>query len=71
MRMARAVALAIVAASTLRAQAPEPDASRTAWEQIDLATLATIDSSQAQRLKTPVQPGSFMKLPTLIAALEA
>ena len=71
MRMARAVALALVAASTLRAQAPEPDASRTAWEQIDLATLATIDSSQAQRLKTPVQPGSFMKLPTLIAALKA
>ena len=69
--MARAVALALVAASTLRAQAPEPDASRTAWEQIDLATLATIDSSQAQRLKTPVQPGSFMKLPTLIAALKA
>ena len=69
--MARAVALALVAASTLRAQAPEPDATRTAWEQIDLATLATIDSSQAQRLKTPVQPGSFMKLPTLIAALKA
>ena len=52
--MARAVALALVAASTLRAQAPESDASRTAWEQIDLATLGTIDSSQAQRLKTPV-----------------
>jgi SpoIID/LytB domain protein len=65
------VALALLAASALRAQAPDPDASRTAWEQIDLATLATIDSSQASRLSSPVQPGSFMKLPTLIAALKA
>jgi SpoIID/LytB domain protein len=70
-RVAPVVALALVAASALLAQAPEPDASRTAWEQIDLATLATIDSSQPARLKTPVQPGSFMKLPTLIAALKA
>jgi stage II sporulation protein D len=69
--MARAAALALVAASAVRAQAPDPDASRSAWEQIDLATLATIDSSQASRLKTPVEPGSFMKLPTLIAALKA
>ena len=71
MRTARVVALTLMAASALRAQAPDPDASRTAWEQIDLATLATIDSSQASRLSSPVQPGSFMKLPTLNAALKA
>jgi SpoIID/LytB domain protein len=66
----RGTAILLLAATTLLAQARD-DGARTAWEQIDLTTFAVIDSSQGVRLKTPVQPGSFMKLPTLIAALKA
>jgi SpoIID/LytB domain protein len=66
----RGTAILLLAATTLLAQAQD-DGAHTAWEQIDLTTFAVIDSSQGARLKMPVQPGSFMKLPTLIAALKA
>src|SRR5262245_40975553 len=66
----RGTAILLLAIGTLQAQGQGENA-HTAWEQIDLATFAVIDSSQGARLKTPVQPGSFMKLPTLIAALKA
>jgi SpoIID/LytB domain protein len=60
------VALAFV----LAAQASSGATSdRAAWRVVDLDTTRILDESHADRIEQPTQPGSFMKLPTLVAAL--
>ena len=69
--MRRALAAAVVAGAVLSvqaAQAPD-DLSRAAWQEVDLASGRVLDASLADRLAVPAAPGSFMKLPALIAAL--
>jgi SpoIID/LytB domain protein len=67
----RALAAAVVAGAVLSLQAAQSpdDVSRAAWQQVDLASGRVLDASLADRLAVPAAPGSFMKLPALIAAL--
>ena len=69
--MRRALAAAVVAGAVLSLQAAQSpdDVSRAAWQQVDLASGRVLDASLADRLAVPAAPGSFMKLPALIAAL--
>jgi len=52
---------------------PQPrqgtNTERAAWRIIDLDDGHVIDASRPDRLESLVQPGSFMKVPSLIAAL--
>ncbi len=45
------------------------NADRAAWRIIDLGDGRVLEAARADRLESPVQPGSFMKIPALIAAL--
>jgi SpoIID/LytB domain protein len=42
---------------------------RAAWRIVDLAEGHVIGAARSERLESPVPPGSFMKIPSLIAAL--
>ena len=46
-------------------------ADRAAWRIVDLADGREIAAARADRLDRPVEPGSFMKVPALIAALSS
>ena len=60
--------LAVAALGAQSTTAP-PDPSRAAWQELDLATSQPIASNRTDRVDAPTAPGSFMKLPALIAAL--
>jgi SpoIID/LytB domain protein len=45
------------------------NAERAAWRIIDLSDGRVVETAHDERLERPVQPGSFMKVPSLIAAL--
>ncbi len=51
------------------ANPPPANADRAAWQVVDLATMKVVESQHPDRLAAPAPPGSFMKLPTLVAAL--
>ncbi len=60
--------LAAVALGAQSGQSP-PDATKTAWQETDLVTGRALASNRQDRIDAPTAPGSFMKLPALIAAL--
>ncbi len=57
----------LAATSPLARQSATPD--RAAWRVIDLASGRAVDERRGDRLGRSVAPGSFMKVPALIAAL--
>ena len=71
--MRRALPL-LAATAMLLAQAGVPRASeqaRPAWAIVDWTTGAVIASEGLERLQAPAQPGSLVKMATLVAAVEA
>jgi SpoIID/LytB domain protein len=67
-----ALALAVVVASPrLAGQRPTGIPAGAAYRVIDLATGRTVVSSRDDLLRTPVLPGSILKIATMVAALES
>ena len=74
--MRRLLAIAVAAAGAVAcapagAQTPREPVSGAAWRIVDWTTGAVLAESDAARLQAPVQPGSILKLPALVAALGA
>jgi SpoIID/LytB domain protein len=71
--MRRALVL-LAATGMLLGQPGAPRANQDArpvWAIVDWATGAVVSSSGIERLQAPVQPGSLVKMATLVAAVEA
>ncbi|HEX7087587.1 MAG TPA: SpoIID/LytB domain-containing protein [Vicinamibacterales bacterium] len=57
--------------SRVGAEAPAEGTAGAAWRVVEWPGGAVVAESDGARLQTPVQPGSILKLPALIAALNA
>lgn len=71
MRWLLALALACAAAACARVDAQAPAPPGAAWRVVEWPAGTVAGESDAARLQTPVQPGSILKLPALVAALNA